>query len=1052
MTNSTYVISKRKLLLYLGLFLILLLSLRMLWYHFRVVPVHPEAQHGVIDLRYWKFSDRQVIDLNGEWEFYPNLFLEPGEEDGLLRSPEAARKWIKVPGKWNQVLGKDSGYGYGTYRIRVLTGKSESLFGLRVQNVQTSSRIYLNGEMKESTGDPSITPELNRALNIPYTVLFKSDSGVMDIVIHVSNYQMHSTGGITQSVKFGTAEAVTRETSFSETMQIIVCVVLLLHVLYACILFFLGNRGKELAYFSATVFFAIISILIDDDKLLLVWFPFDFDWTIKIKIAIYSAIPAFLILCMKSLLGSRGLSRVITAFLALCSVNVLLAICLPIQLIIICRYLLLLIMLSAAVIVPVLVLEIIRRGEKAAIFILLSAVALSNNMLISGGIKANFWPDMPYYPFDLIVTFLGLASFWFIRFSQITISSQKMADQLRKADKLKDDFLANTSHELRNPLHGMINMAQTVLEKEKNGLQDSSRGNLQLIVTVGQRMSLLLNDLLDITLLRERDIVLNKQSVDLGGVVTGVFDMLAYLTEGKSVELVQNVPKSFPRVIADENRLVQIIFNLLHNAIKYTENGIIAVEAEIRDGKALIRVKDSGIGMDEETRRRIFLPYEQGEGGLAGAGGIGLGLSICKQLVELHGGTLEVVSSPGQGSEFTFTLEVDDRPEQQSKEREAFELVAMPHNASGADGEYKISNAKNAAWKEDINTSYSDKPRILAVDDDPINLKILSNILSTDNYDIVCVFSGKEAMELLDGGEWDLVIADVMMPQMSGYELTRTIRIQYGITDLPILLLTARSRPEDVYAGFAAGANDYVTKPVGSLDLKARVHALIHLRHTVSERLRLEAAWLQAQIRPHFLFNTLNSIASLSDSDPVRMTGLLEEFGTYLRMSFNPRNLQRLIPLEQELELTRSYLYIEKERFGDRLGISWEIPDSVTAEVPPLSLQPLVENAVRHGIFPRASGGTVKIIISDRTEEWIIVTVQDDGVGIGKEKLDRLISSAEPISRGIGLVNTDRRLKQIYGQGLKITSILGKGTTVSFKIPKQTGRKEPQDKQHNNGW
>ncbi|WP_410769346.1 ATP-binding protein [Fontibacillus sp. BL9] len=1047
MSNSNNIVSKRKLLLYLCLFLVILLSLRVLWYQFRAIPAHPKAQHGVIDLRNWKFNDKQVIDLNGEWEFYPNLFLDPDVKDGSDLAKEPGKTWIQVPGKWNKQLGSDSGYGYGTYRIRVLTGNNDSLLGLRVQNVQTSSKIYLNGEMRKSTGEPGDSPGQNRAMNIPYTVLFKSDSGVTDIVIHVSNYQMHSTGGITQSIKFGTAEAVTREVSFSEAMQIIVCVVLLLHVLYACILFFLGHRGKELAYFAATLFFAIISILVDDDKLLLVWFPFDFDWTTKIKIGVYSALPALLILCTKSLLGSRSFNRGIAVFTVLCSVNTLLAISLPVQQIILCRYLLLVIMLCAAFMVPVLVLEIIRRGEKTAIFILLSVVALSSNMLISGVFKSRFWPDMPYYPFDLIITFLGLASFWFIRFSQITLSSQRMADQLRKADKLKDDFLANTSHELKNPLHAMMNMAQTVLENEKKGLQESSRGNLQLIVTVGQRMSLLLNDLLDATLLRERDILLNKRSVDLQGVVVGVFDMLRYLTEGKPVELAMNVPKSFPRVIADENRLVQIIFNLLHNAIKYTENGIIAVEAEVRDGVASISVKDSGIGMDEETRRRIFLPYEQGESGLKGAGGIGLGLSISKQLVELHRGTLEVVSSPGQGSEFIFTLDIAEHSANQEQGREDYGYVEIPQIASAtAPADYEIPDAEKSLRMEEDHSDHSVKPRILVVDDDPINLKIISNILSPDQFDISNAMSGTEALKWLEREEWDLVIADVMMPQMSGYELTRTIRTQFGITDLPVLLLTARSRPEDVYAGFSAGANDYVAKPVGPLDLKARVHALIHLRHTVGERLRMEAAWLQAQIRPHFLFNTLNSIASLSDSDPARMTGLLEEFGTYLRMSFDPRNLQRLIPLEQELELTRSYLYIEKERFGDRLSISWEIPDSITAEIPPLSLQPLVENAVRHGIFPRSSGGTVKIIISNRAEEWIVM-VQDDGVGIGKEKLERLLSSKEPLSRGVGLINTDRRLKQTYGQGLQISSIPGQGTTVSFRIPKWAG-KEQHDKQH----
>ncbi|GIP53401.1 hybrid sensor histidine kinase/response regulator [Paenibacillus vini] len=1041
--NNKNVISKKKMFLYLGLFLLILLSLRLLWFQFRTVPPHPHAHQGVIDLRDWKFNDKQVVYLNGEWEFIPGVLWEPAEDGGFIPNAEQKEKWIKVPGKWNQAVGNKSGYGYGTYRLRVLVEDAGQIFGLRIQNIQSASKLYVNGELLKQTGNPAANRALYQAQNIPYTVQFKPDGNEFEIVIQAANYKMYSTGGITQSIKFGTAEAVSREVFFTQSMQIIVCVVLLLHALYAGILYLLGHRGRELAYFSVTLFFAIISILIDDDKMLLVWLPIDFDWSLKIRIAVYTAIPAFLTLCIRALLGSRGFKKGTAAFVGLCAVNLLLIICLPVQYIIFCRYVLLIIMLSVAVLVPSLIFETIRKGERTAFFILLSAVALSTNILIGGVFKSRVWPDMPYYPFDFIIAFLSFCCFWFIRFSQMTIRSRKLADELQKADKLKDDFLANTSHELRNPLHGMINMAQGVLENETRTLSESSRGNLQLIVTVGQRMSLLLNDLIDVTLLRERNVRLNKRSVHLQGVIVGVFDMLRYLTDGKAVELVHMVPDSFPKVIADENRLVQILFNLIHNSIKFTEKGIISVEAELQDGLAIIRVKDSGIGMDEETRRIIFRPYEQAETVMSGAGGIGLGLSICKQLVELHGGTLEVQSSPGEGSVFEFRLEVDNDLERLPESEIRHEIRGISDLPPVAEGviraaENDVATAVTSEWRQDSPVHFISKPRILAVDDDPINLKILGNILSAEQYDLSTASGGRDALKYLEQGDWDLVISDVMMPQMSGYELTRMIRTQYGMTELPVLLLTARSRQEDIYTGFAAGANDYVTKPVGSLDLKARVQALIHLRHSVGERLRMEAAWLQAQIQPHFLFNTLNSIASLSESDHGRMVGLLEEFGNYLQMSFNPRNLQRLVSLEFELELTRSYMYIEKERFGDRLQIQWDISGSLAAEVPPLSLQTLVENAVRHGILTRASGGTVTIRIAEEEHGWLIAVI-DDGVGIEKEKLDQLLAGTEQVHRGIGLINTDRRLKQIYGRGLSITSISGQGTTVSFKIPKQTG-------------
>src|SRR5690625_6872797 len=148
----------------------------------------------------------------------------------------------------------------------------------------------------------------------------------------------------------------------------------------------------------------------------------------------------------------------------------------------------------------------------------------------------------------------------------------------------------------------------------------------------------------------------------------------------------------------------------------------------------------------------------------------------------------------------------------------------------------------------------------------------------SSEYNVFTTSSGKKALELLQTEEFDLIISDVMMPHMSGYELTQKIREQFSISELPILLLTARNQLEDIHTGFLVGANDYITKPVEALELKARVEALTNLKQSVQEQLHMEAAWLQAQIKPHFLFNTLNSIASLSEVDPSKMVKLINEF------------------------------------------------------------------------------------------------------------------------------------------------------------------------------
>jgi len=327
---------------------------------------------------------------------------------------------------------------------------------------------------------------------------------------------------------------------------------------------------------------------------------------------------------------------------------------------------------------------------------------------------------------------------------------------------------------------------------------------------------------------------------------------------------------------------------------------------------------------------------------------------------------------------------------------------------------------------------------ILAVDDDPVNLNVLAGMLELEPYRITTVQSAREALELLSTRPWDLLIADVMMPQMSGYELTQRVRERYSLSELPVLLLTARSQPADIYTGFLSGASDYVTKPVDALELKYRIRALTSLKQSINERLRMEAAYLQAQIHPHFLFNTLNSILALSEIDTEQMRLLGNAFASYLRISFDFLNTGELVELAHELDLVQAYLQIEKARFGDRLKIEWEMAPGLDLLVPPLSIQPLVENAVKHGALGRNVGGTVRLRIV-RKDGATTIEVSDDGRGMSQKQIDTLLDASLQGKGGIGIANTNRRLLQLYGQGLSIFSRPLQGTVVSFVIPDARG-------------
>ena len=1027
MQKDSTMMTIRKIIWISLLFILILTIIRIFWITLQVPPEHKAILQGQLDMQDWDFAHTRAITLDGEWEFYPHALL-------VHPLPDQQPDLIQVPGAWHSALGspEQTNYGSGTYRLRIkLDPNQKDTYGIRIPYIGTSFALYVNGNLLAQSGQPSLSKETYIPHVLPTTVFFTVAGTEMDIVLQVSNYVHPGKGGIINSIKFGSAAAIDSEVSFTTSMQFMVAVILGMHALYAVILYLLSTREKALIYFALLVLSAMIMTVLADDRILLNWISLSYDWFTTCVYLSLLGIAVFLLQFIRHLLPEYTGIRAFRWVSWIYAITAIWFLVVPTDLSLRALPLLTLLYAIPFPLTVFLLIRAVAKNREDSIFILLGGIAITLNVLW-GMIKSSLPVHVDFYPIDFLTTFLFFSTFWFKRYFHTAAESQRLAAELLAADKKKDEFLANTSHELRNPLHGMLNIAQTVIESKNSTLSQKDAQHLDVLISIGKRMSHTLNDLLDLTLLKEKGIRLNLQSVQVQSVATGVFDMLAFTLKGKPVRFENKIPAAFPPVLADENRMIQILFNLLHNAVKFTEEGSITLWAETRDGMAVIHVADTGIGIDEEAQKRIFYPYEQSASNAAEAkGGIGLGLSICKHLVELHGGRLTVSSTLGKGSVFSFSLPLADvdatvLPEPVAK-REEPRSVSPANAFAAASAERLLPDLREQ----------EDKLKILLVDDDPMNLHITQELLSADRYDIVTAASGEEALSYLDRGEWDLVIADVMMPHMSGYELTRNIRERFSISELPVLLLTARTRVEDIEAGFLSGANDYVTKPMDVLELRARVKALTELKQSVRDRLRIEAAFMQAQIQPHFLFNTLNAISALSHLDLKRMNDLLEEFGNYLRSSFDFHNLDRQVPLSQELELVRSYLFIEQERFGNRLQVIWNVEPELSIFLPPLSIQPLVENAVRHGLLSRKQGGTLAIRAVNK-EHFVEISVIDDGCGMDENTLLRNRGNSPATSGGIGLRNTDRRLRQLYGEGLHIESKLGEGTTVRFLIPKES--------------
>ena len=470
----------------------------------------------------------------------------------------------------------------------------------------------------------------------------------------------------------------------------------------------------------------------------------------------------------------------------------------------------------------------------------------------------------------------GLVQLLTRRQAQHLQREQQINEQLRNADKLKDQFLANTSHELRTPLNGIIGLSESLMDGIGTFPAEKQRVELSLIISSGRRLSALVNDLLDFSKLKNQDLQLRQTAVDLHALTEVVLQICQPLVQDKDLSLKNEVPAELA-VTADEDRLQQILLNLVGNAVKFTDRGAVTVSARKQaegddDPNIKIKVADTGIGIAPDKQEQIFEDFNQADGSIERQfGGTGLGLAISKSLVELQGGRIWVESVLGQGTSFFFTLPVGDK------------AAATPLRATTASVRAPSVIPLPEPRLTEIQFRGNGAVRILIVDDEAINHHVLRNHLEQEPYHITNAWNGEEALGYLETAPpFDLVLLDVMMPRMSGYEVCRRIRDKYLPSELPIIMITAKNQVQDLVQGLALGANDYLAKPFSKEEFLARVRTQIDLlrifevtarfvpnefiRALGYERLTEVSLGDHAQREVTVLFSDIRSYTSLSEN------------------------------------------------------------------------------------------------------------------------------------------------------------------------------------------
>ncbi|WP_337104133.1 ATP-binding protein [Paenibacillus sp. YIM B09110] len=987
----------------------------------------PLAEEGVLDLTEWDFDNKGFVMLDGEWEFHEGMLLTPEDFHNVQKKDIT---YLEVPGSWqgHTSEGGMERRGYGTYRLKVLVSDPDELYGIKIRSIRMANRLFIDDNVEGGSGLPHHVNAAAKPGNTPYTVIFKPSDNEIEIIIQVSNY-VFVTGGIVISIPFGLQEDITTLNGIQLGTDIAAIFVLGMFGAYHVSFYFLGRREKTYLLSGLYLLILVVQKSVYGEKILQQLFPgLPFDIAYKLldisEFASAAVIIMFFYCIDARLMSVQKLRLTLLPILLYIGAVILLPYRLHIEL----KY-------WFFVYIGVAVLAIITRMiylysnfrddtyDRSEQLLFIGGSLSLLVFLVDGGLYAeNIVSTDMVGKFGIICFIVFMNILLAVRFAKAYEDSERLSRQLMIAGQLKDEFLTQTSHEIKTPLHGILNITSYLLDDSERNLTAKQKQHLWLVKDTSMKLSMLVNDLIDVTRLRQNELRLQPKAVEVRGTVQIVIDMLQFELAGKTVRLVNEVERDV-WVVADENRLRQIVYNLIHNAIRHTDNGMITVSAHISERQTAISVEDTGRGIPLDKHEAIFGYFEQAEEPLPldGYTGLGVGLYISRKLTEQMGGNIRVAwSEVGRGTRMTFMLPGVEHMQSYMQSASAAEL-SDPHRFHMDMDELDIL--------EDHERS------VLIVDDEASNIHTLLTILRRQPYNVIVAFSAQEALsKLKEHARIDLVILDVMMPHMSGIELCQILRSQYSIIDLPILFATARDTQQDIALGFRAGANDYVTKPFDSETLLARIHTLLAMKTSMQEAIRSELAFHQAQIKPHFLYNALSSVISFCYTDGVKAAYLLSMLSKYLRFILDMDRTVLKVPLHRELELTEAYIEIEKARFGERFDFICYADESIrSVAIPSLCIQPLVENAIRHGLFETDSGGLVTLSIAEG-DGYIQVTVEDNGVGMPDDLIYRLSTDKHP-QGSIGIANIRKRLEAIQGATFAIDSKLGFGTKVTMFLP-----------------
>ncbi|HTI90316.1 MAG TPA: response regulator [Puia sp.] len=750
----------------------------------------PIAKKGILDLRKANLFSKP-LSLNGEWGFYWNRLLPPDSLSAV------APAYVPYPVLWKEIAPngqKIPSQGYATYTLTVLLPSPRPRIGLEVPDAYCSFKLFVNGIVQAQNGQPATTRENARPFWVTRTlVLPPGESDTLVMVMQIANF-WHARGGPYKDILLGDKDELILKKYRDSAYDFLLAGCMFMGGLFFLGLFVFGRHDKTILYFA--LFCIVFSYrMVGTNHYALHSLFANLDWfvTIRMEYLTLSVAMAFFCLYTKNLYpddAHPAINRILVWFCILYSATVLFT-----PTIVFTHFLIIFlgVMFFCIAYSMYVYLQAALHHRSGSVFALLSTTVM---LLIGMLMNLHYFGIIP----DLrIILFICYISFFFL---QSLALSHRFAHTFRQATFLaqqglraKSEFLSTMSHEIRTPLNAVIGMTHLLLRNRPRTDQEEDLGVLLFSAT---NLLSIVNNILDYNKIEEGKIGFEQIPFDLSAIARNIVAGLKNAADEKGIALLIDIdPKLDKRLVGDPTRTSQVINNLVHNAIKFTQTGSVhlslAVDSVWPDSiKVTVKVKDTGIGIAPDKQQMIFDRFTQADSSTSRSyGGTGLGLAISRKILELQGVILQLSSEPGKGSCFYFTQSFPI----------STEVVGEARDLLPANGQEKTLTGIN----------------ILLVEDNPLNVLVAQTMLENNGAIVDVATNGEEALDRLDSTRHQLILMDLHMPVMDGYEATTLLR-KRGET-LPIIALTASTPKEVESEAFEAGLNDVVVKPFSPEEL-----------------------------------------------------------------------------------------------------------------------------------------------------------------------------------------------------------------------------------------